>query len=87
MGACILEIHNTKYNTYTLTYTMFIHFKQCYRHLLVYLIQLYSHSHSLRHVPHHNAICTDSHLLVAPHSSYHGPRLSQELTNNNIARS
>ena len=36
-------------------------------------------------MPHHNVICTHSHLLVAPHSTYYGPLLSQKFTNNNIA--
>ena len=85
MGAYILAIHNLKYETDTLIYTMPIHCIQGYRHLLVYLIEVHSYISSLRQVPHHNAICTNSHLLVASHSTYHGPLLSQKLPNNTIA--
>ena len=70
----------------TLTYTMSIRCVRCFRHLLVYLIQLHSYIHSLRQVS-HDVSCTHFYLFVAPHSPFHGPLVSQELPNNNIARS
>ena len=87
MGACILEIHNSKYETYTLTYITAIHCIQCYRHVLVYLIQLCSYINSLRTVSHRCTICTNVHLLVDPNVTYDHPLLKQKLPNNNIGLS
>ena len=84
MGACILEIHNYKYEIYNLPYSTSIHGIQCYRHLLVYLIQLYSYMNSLEH---DHFICTHVHLLVDPHVTYDTPLSRQRFPNNNIALS
>ena len=59
-----------KYETYKWTYYTFIHYLQCYSHLLVNLIMLYNYIDSIRQVTHHQVNCTNSYLLVDPNVSY-----------------
>ena len=69
----------TPINNYILvTYTTVIHCIQCYRHLFVHLIQVYSYINSLRQVSHHPIICTNVHLLVDPNVADEGP-LSRQI--------
>ena len=62
-------------------YTMSIHLIWYYRHVLVYLISIYTYIDSQRHVSHHHIICTHYYLLVAPHATYHGSLARQNFHN------
>ena len=57
------ENTSSGYETYKLYYTTSIHPIQCYRHLLVYLINLYSYLDSLRQV---HCITSPYHLYKVP---------------------
>ena len=49
-------------------YTMSIHLIY-YRQVLVDLISIYTYIDSLRHISHHDIICTHDHLLVDPYAT------------------
>ena len=76
MAKCILEIHHLSMRLLHWLYTIFIHFMWSWRHLLVYLINLYSHRNSLRHVSHHPFRCTNLHFFADPTFNYDGLLLS-----------